>query len=239
MTELCIRLLRMVSHFPALNISFSYHYISLSFLPPSLLPSLPFFPIKNFPVQISIPKRMWQSLRVHCVLYLDPSSIPGLEDSPGVGRFPWRREWVTTPIFLRICQRTLAGYSPWSCKELDMTERPILFTFPWNTHWNYLDVLLHDFTFFVAQLIKNPPAMQKTWVQSLEEDWAGKMPWRRKMLPTLVFWLGEFHGLYNPWGCKELDTTEWLSLFTFTYHHNFFSVEYFIGRKLFICSTKE
>ena len=118
----------MVSHFPALNISFSYALYP-SFLPSSLLPSLPFFPIKNFPVQISIPKRMWQSLRVHCVLYLDPSSIPGLEDSPGLGRFPWRREWVTTPIFLRICQRTLAGYSPWSCKELDVTEWPILSLF--------------------------------------------------------------------------------------------------------------
>ena len=31
-------------------------------------------------------------------------------------------------------------------------------------------------------------------------------------LPTPVFWPGEFHGLYSPWGHKELDTTEWLSL---------------------------
>ena len=27
-------------------------------------------------------------------------------------------------------------------------------------------------------------------------------------LPTPVFWPREFHGLYNPWGYKELDTTE-------------------------------
>jgi len=27
-----------------------------------------------------------------------------------------------------------------------------------------------------------------------------------------VFWPGEFHGLYSPWGRKELDTTERLSL---------------------------
>ena len=38
------------------------------------------------------------------------------------------------------------------------------------------------------------------------------IPWRRKRLPTPVFWLGEFHGLYSPWGCKELDTTVRLSL---------------------------
>ena len=38
------------------------------------------------------------------------------------------------------------------------------------------------------------------------------MPWRRERLPTPIFWPGEFHGLYSPWGCKESDTTEWLSL---------------------------
>ena len=27
-----------------------------------------------------------------------------------------------------------------------------------------------------------------------------------------MFWPGEFHGLYGPWGHKESDTTEWLSL---------------------------
>ena len=42
------------------------------------------------------------------------------------------------------------------------------------------------------------------------DSWAGKIPWRRERLPTPVFWLGEFHGLYSPWGRKELDTTEQL-----------------------------
>ena len=54
----------------------------------------------------------------------------------------------------------------------------------------------------VAQLVKNLPAMQETWVQSLGWDWR----WERQ--PTQVFWPGEFHGLYSPWGSKELDTTE-------------------------------
>ena len=27
-----------------------------------------------------------------------------------------------------------------------------------------------------------------------------------------VLWSGEFRGLYSPWGCKESDTTEQLSL---------------------------
>ena len=41
----------------------------------------------------------------------------------------------------------------------------------------------------VDQLVKNPPAMWETWVRSL--GW--KIPWKREMLSTLVFWPGEFH----------------------------------------------
>ena len=40
------------------------------------------------------------------------------------------------------------------------------------------------------------------------DPWVGKIPWRRERLPTPVFWPGEFHGLYSPWGCKESDMTE-------------------------------
>ena len=40
-----------------------------------------------------------------------------------------------------------------------------------------------------------------------------------KRLPIPVFWPGEFHGVYSPWGYKELHTTEQLSLT----HGNFIS----------------
>ena len=40
----------------------------------------------------------------------------------------------------------------------------------------------------------------------------GKIPWRRERLPTPVFWPREFHGLYSPWGHKESDMIEQLSL---------------------------
>ena len=39
-----------------------------------------------------------------------------------------------------------------------------------------------------------------------------KIPWRRERLPTPIFWAGKFNGLYSPWGWKESDTTERLSL---------------------------
>ena len=44
---------------------------------------------------------------------------------PWVGKIPWRRAWQPTPVFLpggSHRQKNLAGYSPQSCKELDMTE---------------------------------------------------------------------------------------------------------------------
>ena len=37
-------------------------------------------------------------------------------------------------------------------------------------------------------------------------------PWVGKILSTPVFWPGECHGLYSPWGLKELVMTEQLSL---------------------------
>ena len=60
----------------------------------------------------------------------------------------------------------------------------------------------------MAQLVKNPPAMQETGFN----PWVRKIPQRRDSPPTPVFWPGEFHGVYKPWSRKELDMTEWLSL---------------------------
>ena len=69
--------------------------------------------------------------------------------------------------------------------------------------------LLYSWASLVAQLVKNPPAMRETWVQSLgRED-----PRRRKWQPTPVFLPGESHGRRslvgnNSQGHKESDVTE-------------------------------
>ena len=57
----------------------------------------------------------------------------------------------------------------------------------------------------VAQMVKNPPAMQEAWVQSL--GW--KIPWRRKRQPTPVFLPKESHEQgslvgYSPWSQTQL-----------------------------------
>ena len=49
---------------------------------------------------------------------------PGFE--PWVRKFPWRREWLSTPVFLTgefQGQRSLAGYSLWGHKESNTTEQ--------------------------------------------------------------------------------------------------------------------
>ena len=68
-------------------------------------------------------------------------------------------------------------------------------------------------TSLVVQAVKNLPAMQKPGF----DPWVRKIPWRREWQPTPVFLHGESPGQrnlagYSPWGPKELDTTERLTL---------------------------
>jgi len=68
--------------------------------------------------------------------------------------------------------------------------------------------------FLVALMVKNLPAMQETWVQSqgqedpLEKDMAtysSIFAWKSP-------WTEEPGRLYSPWGRKESDTSDWLTL---------------------------
>ena len=73
----------------------------------------------------------------------------------------------------------------------------------------------------MAQLVKNLPTMWESWVQSLGLEnplekgmviYSSILAWKRKWLPISVFPPGEFHGLCCPWGHKESDMIEQLSL---------------------------
>ena len=64
----------------------------------------------------------WQSRRVDTVR---ASLVAQTVGSLG-WKIPWRRAWQPTPVFLpgeSHGLRSLAGYSPWCCKEWDMTEQ--------------------------------------------------------------------------------------------------------------------
>ena len=58
----------------------------------------------------------------------------------------------------------------------------------------------------MAQLV-NPPTVQQTWVQSL--SWEDPQEKRTVTHSNILAW----RILYCPWCCKELDTTERLSLY--------------------------
>ena len=55
----------------------------------------------------------------------------------------------------------------------------------------------------MAQLVKNLPAMQKTWVQSL--GWEDPLEKEKATHSSILAWR-------IPWGRKESDTTERISL---------------------------
>ena len=61
----------------------------------------------------------------------------------------------------------------------------------------------------MAQTVKNLPAVQETWVQSLggEDPLEKGMATHSSVLAWEIPWTKEPGG-YSPWGHKELDTTE-------------------------------
>ena len=53
----------------------------------------------------------------------------------------------------------------------------------------------------VAQLVKNLPAV---WGDLGSIPGLGRSPGEVGLYPTPVFWPGEFHGLYSPWGSQRV-----------------------------------
>ena len=64
--------------------------------------------------------------------------------------------------------------------------------------------LQYSWASLVAQVVKNLPAVRETCVSSLG--------WEDPQEKGKAIWPREFHGLYSPWGPKELGMTEQLSL---------------------------
>ena len=80
---------------------------------------------------------------------------------PRARKIPRGREWPPTPAFLPgglHGQRSLAGYSPWGCKESHTTE--------WLS-FSFSPPPPPSPASLVAQLVKSPPAILETWVRSL------------------------------------------------------------------------
>ena len=70
--------------------------------------------------------------------------------------------------------------------------------------------ILYFIASLVAQLVKNLPTVQETWVQAL--DWEDPLEMGKATHSSILAW--RIPGIiYSPWGLKEWDTTEWLWLF--------------------------
>ena len=81
--------------------------------------------------------------------------------------------------------------------------------------WNFRHALKFSFCFWLRWLKKN--CLQCRRPRS--DPWVRKTPWRRKRHPAPVPLPGEFHGQrslvgYSLWDCKESETTDWQTHFT-------------------------
>ena len=110
---------------------------------------------------------------------------PGLGRSPGEGNsYPLQYSW-----------RSLAGYSPWGCKESDTTEQ-LTFFFNW---WN------EKFTVYVKAVYWHPAYL--TYMQSTSWEMLG---WRKHKLESrlpgeIAITSGKW---YHPYGRKQRRTKE-------------------------------
>ena len=62
-------------------------------------------------------------------------------------------------------------------------------------------------------MVDNPPALQETWVRSLR--WEDPQEKGKATNSSILAWRipwTVYMDMYNPWGCKESDMTEGLSL---------------------------
>ena len=115
--------------------------------------------------------------------------------------------------------RSLAGNSPWSCKELDVTEWPTLFTFMVILSFLAGNGTHSSSLAWKISWTEEPGGLQSMGLLRVGYDWVTSlslftfMHWRRKWQPTPVFLPGESQGWgslvgYRLWGGTESDMTE-------------------------------
>ena len=78
---------------------------------------------------------------------------------PGWGRAPGKRKWQPTPVFLpgeSHGQSILAGYSPWGCRESDVTERLTLSTktFVDQPYFNLKTVYIYIYIYIYVETVQ-------------------------------------------------------------------------------------
>ena len=151
-----------------------------------------------------------------------------------VGKTPWRRERLPTPVFWPEEFHGLC--SPWDHKESDTTEWLSLSLSEFYTaftclptSWFAVKMLLFLLrrssfpsfllTFGLPSGSDGKKICLQCW-RSRFDPWVRKIIWRRKWQPTPIFLAGESHEQrslagYSPWGRKELGHDWATNTFTF------------------------
>ena len=125
-----------------------------------------------------------------------------------VRKIPWRRGRLPTPVFLGFPGGS--GGNESACNVGDLGLIPELGRSPWEGKGYTLQF---SWASLVAQLVKNPPAVQETWVQSL--GWEDPLEEGMATHSTILAWRipmergtcwTTVHGVTKSW-----NITEWLS----------------------------
>ena len=121
-----------------------------------------------------------------------------------VRKIPWRRDRLPTPVFMGFPCGSAGKQS--TCNVGDLGSIPRLGRSPgeWKGYPLQYSGLENSMDFIVH-------GVAKSWTQLSDFHFHTTLPWTKERQPTVVFWPGEFHGLYSPWGCKESDMTERLT----------------------------
>ena len=146
-------------------------------------------------------------------------------------------------------QGSLVHCSPCGCKEQDMTERlgtlyptvwiydnlfapstvdgTLLFPkFDCQEECNHEQGCTCCISSFCFSVGKEPACQCRRHRRHKFDPWVGKMPWKRKWQPSLVFLPRESHRQKSlagssPWCLKEPNITQWLNP-----HHTFLSIPF-------------
>ena len=85
--------------------------------------------------------------------------------NPWAEMIPWSRKWQPAPVFLPgkfLGQRSLVGYSPWSHKESNMTERLSM-----HTNIQFIDI---KYQYIHSVVQPSPQSISRTFPSSLTEN---------------------------------------------------------------------
>ena len=135
---------------------------------------------------------------------------------------PWECEFHQDRDFCLLCRQVHFWYPRTVPHSLQSLSQVRLFVTPWTathqaslsiTNWmaNHFSILALRTPWTVWKhsgwLVKNPPAMRETWVQSL--GWEDPLEKGKATHSCILAWRIPWT---SPWGHKGLDVTEWLSL---------------------------